>query len=111
MNCLGTDYTAYKRALTVTLYNSAGTVVNAPSNLTVTFRTTYTPCVGSPSNNTRTVVIPAGQSTATSTTWYETTTVDCGQYGCTTEQEQYSCVISNSANYNWDTGVIVCSGN
>lgn len=110
VNCLGTDYTAYKEALTATLYDNTGVVVNATSNITVTFKTTYTPCVGSPSDNTRTVVIPAGQSSATSSTWYETTTVDCGQYGCTTEQETYSCVVSNSASYNWNSGTTTCSG-
>lgn len=109
-DCLGTSYSTATNYVTATLYNNSGTPVNATSNITVTFRQSYTPCTGgNPSAQTSTVTILAGQSSGNSAIWTSNTTVDCGQYGCNQETTQYDCVVSNSAGYNWAAGTTVCN--
>jgi hypothetical protein len=109
-DCLGTNYDVQKTRVTAKLYNSSGALVNAPANITVTYRTTYTPCYGGVGNDsTATVVIPSGQSSVTSAGFVSYAIVDCGQYGCQQETTTYSCAVSNSAGYNWTVGTVVCN--
>lgn len=110
VDCLGTLYNTQTSYITATLYNNSGTPVAAPANVTVTFNKTYTPCYGgTPSTQTGTVTILAGQTTGNSAVWTSGTTVDCGQYGCLTEDLVYDCAASNTAGYAWAVGTTACN--
>lgn len=107
VDCLGTTYNTARGYVRATLYNN-GVATAAASNITVTYRKTYTPCVGQASDGDYTITILSGQSSGVSETWDTETTVDCGQYGCNLETTVYSCAVSNSANYSWAVGTTAC---
>jgi hypothetical protein len=109
VNCLGTDYDTTINQTVVTLTDDNGTPVNATSNINVLVRYEYTNCLNQTVDDTVTITIPSGQSSA-SYTYEAITTVDCGQYGCGIESKSYSCAVSNSASLSFTQGVTVCAG-
>lgn len=107
-DCLGTPYSVTVTSVTATLYDQYGVamaVVGSP--LTVVVNSTYQPCSGGSSTTTHNIVIPVGNTSA-STSWDASRTVDCGGFGCLLETDTYDCAFSNTASLPWRSGTVSC---
>lgn len=91
-----TEGLTYYNKTTVQLLDQYNQPFLAASNITVVLGYNYMPCSGGTTPTTSSVIILAGQSSATNT-YTHSTLVDCGSSNCVLETIDFTSAVSNTA--------------